>query len=638
MRSAIFALLIVSCSSTGCSKAHTPPSGDLAYGQRQADPEIAPSTVTSDNQRAQRDFDRAAAAWRSGDYPDAQQRFDSFLKDHPTDVLAPKAELWLVRTYVSRGDTDSARRALKDLAAHGADQEIRGTAEIYLAFVSQLDGDKREARAQIRRLIERQPDIHIVDGIVPEQDTPLMAAMLADTRLRQGEFLTALQDLEIVERSSSDDAMKAWAVSSGMTVARQVLEPEALDGLLRAESSFQRAIAVGARVHRALAEGQIEQGAQAFQLGGPALLIHDLEQEYVALQNTLALSGAINTPMFGLAVSLSGADRQAGQAALRGMFLAQRSFEPRPRSVDLLIEDTKGTRLGAREAVQALCDKGVPLIIGPIERGLVSTARNTAHACGAFYVGLETLADSNTKQVRMSLDAGEEARTLIQYAHTQGAQTIAIVTESPSAAFFEQMVDVANQEAQKRGMRVQRTVDVDIESLQSSSERAATQLVSAGVDAIVFAVSDSTMTALSSYLAAQGLWPSDRGRGKGPHYLGTSFAWSPRLALNSGRYVQGMVFASWLPESLPRTQAFRSSFESTFGSLPGVIEAFAFDAANFARVLLLDVGAREGRTMQELLDAEFSFRGATGEWTWTASEQQHAPTLMRIDQGEPKSL
>lgn len=634
----MFALLIMSCSSTGCSKAHAPPSTDLLYGQRHTDPAVAPSTVTSDDQGAQRDFDRAASSWRGGDYQDAQQRFESFLRDYPTDVLAPKAELWLVRTYVSRGDTDSARRALKDLAAHGRDQQTRGIAEIYLAFVSQLDGDKRGARAQILRLLQSDPDIHIVDGIVPEQDTPLMAALLADTRLRQGAFLGALQDLEIVERSSTDEAMKAWAVSSGMTVARQVLDVDALDALVRGESSFQRAVAVGARVHRALDEGEVEQGATAFQLAGPALLMHDLEQEYVALQNTLALSGAINTPMFGLAISLSGADRQAGQAALRGMFLAQRSFEPRPRSVDLLIKDTKGTRSGAREAVQALCDRGVPLIIGPIERGLVSTVRDGARACGALYVGLETLAESNTKQVRMSLDAAEEARTLIQHAHAQGARTLAIVTESPAAAFFEQMKDVVAQEAQSRGMAIQRTVHVDIGSLQPASERAAKQLVSADVDAIVFAVSDSTMTALSSYLAAQGVWPRDRGRGKGPHYLGSSFAWSPMLASNSGRYVQGMVFASWLSESRPPAQAFRSSFESTFGSLPGVMEAFAFDAASLARILLLDVGARDGRTMQDLLDAEFSFRGATGDWTWTASEQRHAPTLMRIDHGEPKSL
>ena len=182
VRSAFLALLIVSCSSTGCSKANAPATTDLLYGQRHADPEVAPSTIRSDNQRAQREFDRAAAAWRGGDYQDAQQRFESFLQDHPSDVLAPKAELWLVRTYVSRGDTQSARRTLVDLSAHGADQEMRSIAEIYLAFVSQLEGDKRGARAQIIRLIERYPDTHIVDGIVPEQDTPLMAALLADTR------------------------------------------------------------------------------------------------------------------------------------------------------------------------------------------------------------------------------------------------------------------------------------------------------------------------------------------------------------------------------------------------------------------------------------------------------------------------
>lgn len=637
-RTFVLALLLVFCASTGCTKTHSSSISDLSYGARHSDPEVAPSVVRSDNQRAQRDFERGAQAWHRGEYDDAQQRFEDFLRDYPEDTLAPTAELWLVRTYLSRGEYEAGRRALRNLSVDGPTPEIRTIAEVYLAFILQLEGDKAGARARVRALIQSQPHIHVVEGLVPEVDTPLMAALLADTRLRERDFKGALQDLEVVERASTDEAMRAWAVSSGMTVARQALDEQALDEILRGASSFQRAVTVGVRVHWALDAGDAEYAANLFQQAGASLLIHDLEREYAALQNTLALRGAVDTPMFGLAISLQGPDRQAGRAALRGMFLAQRTFEPRPRSTDLLIEDTRGTREGAQAAVRALCARGVPLIIGPVERALVPIVREGAQQCGAMYIGLETLAESATSQVHMSLDARAEARALIDYAREQGDRTVVLVTQDPAPAFFEQLVEAAQAEARAHGVSLLQRVAVETADLQRSSERAAKQLRALGADAIVFAVADSTMTALSSYLAAQGLWPRDRGQGKGAHYLATSFAWSSTLALNSARYVQGMVFASWLPRTQARTQAFLSSYEQVFEGSPGILEAFAFDAANLARVLLLDVGARDGRAMMDVFAGEFSYRGATGHWTWRASEQTHRPVLMRIDQGEAKDL
>src|SRR5699024_3944154 len=109
--------------------------------------------------------------------------------------------------------------------------------------------------------------------------TPLMAALLADTRLREADFRGALQDLEVVERTSTDDAMKAWAVSSGMTVARQVLDVDVMDAILHGESSFQRAVTLGARIERALRAGDTELGATLFQQMGSSLLTHELERD-----------------------------------------------------------------------------------------------------------------------------------------------------------------------------------------------------------------------------------------------------------------------------------------------------------------------------------------------------------------------
>lgn len=637
-------LVVATCVATtvlgGCSRPlYGQNTTGFSDGQTRPDPQVRPGEWTSENPRAHADFETGVRAWRAGRYTEAADRFRFFVADHPTDVLAVRAELWLARTLVASGDLEGGRRVLRDLQAHGPTDEARATAALYLAFAEHISGNAAGARRGVEAVLQNHPRIHVVEGQVVEGDTPLLSALLADTRLRRSAFQEALRDLEVVERSATDEGMRAWAVASAMTVAREALPLEQVDALVRADSTFQRAIAVGAAVQKHLAAGRVDAAAGAFQSASAALLAHDLSEDFAALQNSLALRGSVTSPMYGVAISLTGPDRRAGRAALGGMLLAQRSFEGGARTSDMWIEDTAGTASGARIAVQRLCERGVPLIVGPIEAGLAAAAREAALACGATYIGLETVSGSSAGGTawRMSFSALEEARALAQAAARHGALRIAIVTEDPLADFLEQVAQGMREEGLRQGLTVIAHERVNTKDLQASSRRVATALKRANPTAIVFAVSSTTATALTSYLAAEGIWPEGSGQGRGPVFLASSFVWSAGLAANSSRYVEGMYVASWLPPTSPIAGAFSQAFERTFGRAPGALEAFAYDAASFSRRLVLDEGARDGVAIRQRLMHAYTYDGVTGRWRWEQGELLHPPTLLRVKNGTLES-
>lgn len=634
----LVALTLSAAVMTGCSKNTYGHGSTISPSGTRSDPAVPTEPIVSSDFRAQQSFDSAVDAWKAGRYTEAADRFRYFLHDYPDDALVLRAEVWLARTFLSSNDADAARRAFTELQNRGATPQARALASAYLAFSYQIGGDLRSARSTMERLIQEHPTFHVLESMVAEGDAPLIASMMADTRLRRSAFAQALLDLEVVERSATDEVMKNWALASGMTVAREVLKNPELDQLLHGESTFQRAIAVGARVERALREHQMEIAAGAFHAGSPSLLSHGLEREYAALQNTLALSGTVSAPVFGLAISLTGPDRRAGRAALGGMLLAQRSFEERPRSADMLIEDTAGTPAGVRAAVERLCARGVPVIIGPIESNLASIARESAGQCRATYFGLETLGAPDLQLWRMSFNAYEEGYALAEFAAQQGSRRVLLISEEPRADFLEQVAGSMAQHSQRHGMIIAGHQRVNVNDLQRSSREVASAVRRVQADTIVFAVSSSTATALSSYMAAEGVWPRSAQQPSGPLYLASSFAWSPTLAVNSARYVEGMVLASWLTPTRPIASAFLQSFERTFGRAPGALEAFAFDAASLARTLLLDVGVRDGVDVRRRLLDGFAFEGATGVWRWSEQGQLHAPVLVRISGGQLVSL
>lgn len=630
----------------GCANTNQP--ADRPFTQDsvvRADPQVSPRLVTPLSEPAQRDWDEAMHALSREDFRGANALFERFSQNYPLDNAAHAAVFYAVYAQLRAGDLPAARSRLQALTMEPNSDEIRGHAYAYLALIQRMESDARSARQVLESGLQILPNMHVRPGQVVQEDLSALASLLADTRIRGRQFEAALRDLEVVYTYDTEMGLREWALSSAVTLAREGLDDQTLERLVRAESTFQRAVAVTAYVPRLLARGELNAATAAFQGGAQALLAHEMEASYAALANTLTLSGSEFSPIYGVAVSLTGPDRRAGRAALGGMLLAQQAFDGKARMSDLWIEDSGGYAEGAARAVDNLCARGVPVIVGPIEPALAPAARTAAERCGAVYIGLDNVAAEGSDHYRMSFNAQEEARLLVSAGRDHGALRWLIVNETPPADYFDALERATREEVSKIGGTVVGAHRVDIEDLQSSSREVAQAVRRSGADAVVFVVSSPTMTTLSNYLAAAGVWPQTasaapaRGRSAtiSPLWLGASFAWGSDVQTNAARNVEGMFIASWLPMDRPATALFVERFTSVYGRAPGMLEAFAFDATHFARQVVLEHGVRDGRTLQQRLQNGFVFEGVTGVWTWSRQGLSHPPALQRVSAGAPRT-
>ena len=636
-RRLLFVVWVFAVALGGCANATRPTPGAAWDARVAPDPRLVPRDAEAASEPAREDWARAEAAFDDGRWALSQELFDRFSALYPLDPLALRAQLLALRAQLNAGDVAGVDARLRTLDAQQLTPDARAHVRAYLAFMARAQDNPEGARRVLEQTDQEFPGLHLVPGIAWEEDLPWLAALWADTRIRTRSFDAALLDLEVVYGYAQDPSLQRWALASASSIAREALGDDALDALVRGPSSFQRAVAVGPLVERRLSAGDTESATAAFQTAGLVMLAHDMSDEYAALQNTLALSGSMVTPMLGVALSLTGDERRAARAALGSILLAQQAFDEKGRISDLLIEDTGGYEQGTISAVQRLCARGVPVIIGPVEARLAPAAQQAAAQCGAVYLGLESVAQGEVPWTRISLQAEEEARALAALGRDHGALRWVLVSETPQAEYFESVARAMNAEAQRIGARVIDHVRVDIQDVQASSQRIAQQLRRVNADAIVFAVSSPTMMTVASYLAAAGVWPRTGGASS-PLWLATSMAWGNDVATNSARYVEGMFLSSWLAKDRPQAEIFLTRFQEIFGREPGVLEAFAFDAATLARQAVLDLGVRDGATLRRRLDAGFVLDGVTGQWTWQRGGLAHPPTLQRVTQGVPQSL
>lgn len=628
------ACAMFAASMSGCANASSPNLGPPVFDTRvQLDPSLATASSEPVSEPARADWSDALQSLQSRDYARARDSFERFAAVYPLDPMAEPAVFMAVYAQIRANQLDSARARLRMLLNANPSADSRRHAWAYLALLERVERNARSARQLLERELGNDPAIHVKPGFVHEDDLSALASLLADTRIRGRQFEAALKDLEVVHTFDRSGQLKDWALASAITLAREGLDDATLERLLTSASSFQRATALTAYVPRQLERGNYPAATAAFQANATSLLAHEMEASFATLQNTLSVGGSEFSPIYGVALSLTGPDRRAGRAALGGMLLAQQSFDGKARMTDLWIEDTGGYEDGARSAVEKLCARGVPLILGPIEPALAPIAREEAAKCGAVYVGLDTVAGTDRSHLRMSFNANEEARLLVAVGRDSGASRWHIVTETPPAAYFEELESATRREVQQIGASVTGTSRVNIEDLQRSSRAIAQEIKRGNAQAIVFAVSSSTMTALSSYLAAEGVWPKT-GTTNAAVWLGSSFAWGADVATNSARYVEGMYIASWLPRDRPATGFFYERFERTFGRAPGMLEAFSFDATQFARQVVLERGIRNGEALRGLLRAGFMMEGITGNWTFQNDSVSHPPTLQRVVSGE----
>lgn len=588
-------------------------------------PPPAPSVADPTHHAASRDaaaaFEAAVALYDLGRFDDAAASFQMLAADFPHDPILPQVELYLGRALVAAGRTQEAHRVWMGLAA---EPDWHAAASLYLSWLEREMGDHDRSVSRLSSLLRDRPHLRVTASVAVPGDEPLLGALLAEGRVRAGQEEAAFGDLDLVYRTATSALQRTWAVARAQALLEENLRPAERTRLAQGDVLLARALLLPWLAEEALAAGDIT-AARAWMADWGAAEGAMVDPGRIMTLQTALLSlerGAARS--FGVALSLTGADRRASRAALGSMLLVQRAFEAGEPASILWVEDVGEDPERARDAVRRLHERGALAVIGPIEPRLESAAREEATRLGMTYIGLGPIpwATSATGAWRLQVDAASEARAVVgEAARARGATRVVVVVESPQPAWLQAFASSARERMQEVGGSVVATVEVERGSadLQQVAAAAAERIVRTDADTLVLAVSETTATALVAHLAHQGVWPhpgtvraGDRRRRM--HYLGNSLMMSEELLRNSAEYLVGAIVPVWFDASLAtgRAASFALRFQETFGREPGPLEAFAYDAAWMVRQMVVAEGLVDAQRLARRPGEPPAWEGVTG--------------------------
>jgi ABC-type branched-subunit amino acid transport system substrate-binding protein len=568
-------------------------------------------------------FAEAEAEFTAGRYPEAIAAFQLFAAEFPDDILVVRAELFIARSQVALGQVEVAQSTFEAIAEAPESDELRTLAALYVAYCTLRAEGLDPAIAVVDQEIERRgyatwPE----EGVLPG-DEPSLASLWAETLLVRGETVGAISALERVARSASgDDALVLYAYDRATEIAETRMNPDDLALGWADPSPFVRGTVAGALVSAHVDAGRLAEAGAVLADAGPLLTSLGLEARLDVARARVA-NASVQPLRWGIAVSLTGANRRAGRAALAGALLAQDAFSAASPHTTLLIEDAGSTVAGVTLAIEALVEGGAAAIVGPLESDLAAAARQAAHRAGVPFVSMavEPFADRLELTWRLQADPYRDARAAVGVAMDRyQSRTFVLVTETGLTpdSYLSLALGEARRVIESQGGQVtaQLEIEPDSETLQDSARATAAVLATLETDALYLAVSPASAAALSAWMAAEDLWPatSVEMAWQGERvWLGNSFLVDDALLRDSSRYVEGMVMPFWFSPRLVRgwAETFNARFAAQFGRYPGVIEAFAFDASTLVRRLLQE-GHATPATLGARLEANARLDGVTG--------------------------
>lgn len=602
-------------------------------------PVAAESTAAS---RAR--FAAAVALYEEGRFEASVEAFRLFAAEFPGDPLTVSAERHLGRALAAAGRLGEAEAVYRSLMALS---DERDGARLYLGFVSALRGDDARRDSWLDALLDGAPGVRVTDLDVVAGDEALLGALVAEARLRRGDPLGALHDLEGVRRHAPDTLLLEYARDRAVEVAELDLTDDERMAAVASDGVLVRAAALPSAVDVLVARGQTGEAARLVEAVAEAMVEVGLLDALMAAQSRLAAGGDGRDLRYGVLLSLTGPDRRAGRAALGAMLLAQRAFEPEDALSVMLIRDVGGSAEQARAAAGELIAQGAAMLVGPIEPGLAREVGEVARAHGVPVLSLSALPnDAGASGVwRLQVDAVMEARAALQEAvSVRGVRRVVVVRDEGGGAWLEAFAAAAVERVVAAGAEVvlEVTVGGEGDALQQSAERAARRIAATDADAVVLALSPGAATPFLAWMAGVGLWSATDARTTGPRgrrlvtLVGNSFLLGEGVLRNSAEYMTGAILPWWYhPELVDASAAaFAWRFEHTYGRAPGVLEAFAYDAAGIARRMLVAEGRRDGARMIERLGSEEGFVGVTGHVRFDpAGNPQVEPRLATVQAG-----
>ena len=609
--------------------------------------DAAPPPVSNDVSAAEA-FEAAVAHYDGGHYEDALEAFRLFGAEFPLDPLAVRAEIYAARTQIALGDfweADTGFRSLRD-APDGP--ETRDAAILYLAFIEARRGNTETAIAVVSDAVSAGP-LHVPVGWVVSGDEAQLGALLAEGSFARGERLHGLSALALV--AEFDDAeMFEYAVERAAEVAEFELDDGERRTLFASPTPFLRA-ATAAPIAASMADtGDVIGALEILNRAAEDVDQCGQPERLAEVRATLELPGAEAPLRYGVALSLTGPTRRAGRAALGAMLLAHRAFEDRPAETTMVIRDTYGTPDGAARATEELIDLGVSVILGPVEDDLAAAAATIASDRGVPIISLSPFDEEEAVAgvYRWLFDAAAEAQLAVDEVARRGATRFVVVSEpeNDAAPFFLSFAAAAEGAVESAGgeviPRVELVVGEDPSETQQAAEAAAHEVAGTDADAVVLALDDQLAATFAAYLTTQDIWSSRDGTTRTADgrraitYVGNSFLVADSLLMNSGNYLEHAIIPYWFAPQLADGAAreFVDRFYYTYGRDPGLLEAFAFDAALAVHRLLVQENVRAPIDVDARLRSGVEIGGVSSEVSFDVlGNPTTTPRLATIEDG-----
>ncbi len=589
-----------------------------------AEPVTEPQTIVrSQDPQAEIDFAIAQDYFTQGEFADALEAFRMFAAEYPNDVLLVRAELFMARSQLSLGQSEQAIASLQAIAGSSEAEASRRLARLYVGYAMLRTQSLDAAIAVVDELMESAEGRGFPQADVLPGDEASLASLWAETLQLRADWLGAISSLEVVARTSNgDSSLLLYAYDRATEFAETRMGLAQLQEAWSGGSDFVRGTVAGALVSALVDANELELAGQVLADAAPLMTALGLDARLDAARARIA-NASVQPLRWGIAVSLTGANRRAGRAALAAALLAQDAFSSAAPMTTLVVADTGSTVQGGMNAMQTLLDSRVAVVLGPLELELTQPLRQMADEADVPFISQSTVpwTQATEDTWRLQLDAARDARTAVGFAmDRRQARTFLIVSETglSSDSYLTQLSEAARETIEQQGGRVVAQLDVDTsaESLQDSARATVSALGPLEADALYLAVTPSTATALAAWFAASDVWPAaDDAEAQAGRmtWIGNTFLLDEGLLRDSSRYVEGMVVPAWYYADLAAgpAETFTVRFEHQFGRSPGLTEAFAFDASTLVRRVLLE-GHSTPQAVASQLRRQPILHGVTG--------------------------
>jgi ABC-type branched-subunit amino acid transport system substrate-binding protein len=535
------------------------------------------------------------------------EEFASIARDFPDDPIAPFAQLYAGVAHVKAREYAAAEEPLRELLDGESDDRLQLRAQLFLGLSLSYRGEHARALPLLLR------GERATDG--DEERGELLAAV-AESQAAGGEPLAALPFFDQWYRLATpiEKSYIGGRVESLVAAASDAAVREAWDALADEQGPSKASL--------------ILRVAQLRESAGKLEDARELRQQAVGLRARVGLpvvevataAAAGNPGMVGAILPLGGKQSRVGEAAAIGLSLAAGAGDGK----GAVIIDVRSAQTAseASAAFDELARANAVAVIGPVDAAAVDAVAGRAASAGVTILSLTSRPEERAGgrfAFHVLHSAEARARALARRAYARGARRFATLAsdsgygKAVSAAFVAEVSRLGGTTV------TQQTYPADTKSFAQVAKK-----LDGSFQAVFVPEQSDRLELVAPALAAAGLVPRPFGEkkvagGRPILLLSTAEGLKADFAVDAGRNALGAMLAPGFYPDIndPVARPFIERFTAAHGAAPGVIDAYAYDAAQL-------VAATGAASRGQVADALAGLRlgGVTGELAFDANHRR----------------